>query len=243
MLSCQALADVTQRAFYYHWPVGDSDQARFGARFDELWEYSAGTPIDEPGPAPRIDVSGAGWQVLKDMQDQPIWSLAGSSVIPGPGNERPWGELLAELSPTPEVLELAQASSAELGERFVGVQVRAHPTLTHQKTLAESPVSWFIERMRESREREPGLQFFLSCDSATAESQIKDALPGVISIPKEGIYNSRRGLVESVADLALLSRAEHILAPYWSSFATVAWLMADKRMPLEDSKRTQPAQP
>lgn len=237
VLSCQAIADAERREFYYHWPTGRRGNSVFGARFDELWKYHRGIRLEEPGPEPMIGFSHRGVGDLSAVRDEPILSLTGDFVVKGYGNERDWSDLLADLEPTDEVVDTADAPLTDLAEQFVGVQVRAHPTLTHPKSLAESPVSWFIARMQELRSTDEATQFFLSCDTAEAQEAITRAVPGVVSLRKTGEYNSRRGLVEAVADLVILSQSNHILAPYWSSFAHVAWLMARKRMVYEDSAR------
>lgn len=242
VLSAQAIADVEGRTFYYHWPVGEQGGKRFGARFDELWEYSGGTPIDEPGPTPAVEFfSQHGLGDLEPVRGEPIISVIGNGALPQFGGSRLWTDMLPELRPTEEVLSLSAGPLGQLGHEFIGVQVRAHPTLTHQKTMAESPVEWFIVRMLALREEQPGVAFYLSCDVSSAEARIKEAVPGVVSLPKTGAYNSREGLIESVADLVILSRSQRIIAPYASSFAKLAWNMARQRIPFETSKQTLPA--
>ena len=66
-------------------------------------------------------------------------------------------------------------------------------------------------------------------------------MPGVVSVQKAGEYNSRQGLIESVADLVVLSQSRQIIAPYVSTFAKLAWHMARRRIPFETSKQFIPA--
>lgn len=241
VLSAQSIADVEGRTFYYHWPVGEQDGKRFGARFDELWEYSGGTAIDEPGPTPAVEFfSQSGFGDLESVRGEPVISVVGNGAIPQFGGSRHWSTMLPELRPTEEVRDLSAAPLGRLGQEFVGVQVRAHPTLTHQKTLAESPLEWFIARMLSIREERPDAVFYLSCDVWSAEERIREAVSGVVSLPKAGAYNSREGLIESVADLLVLSRSQRIIAPYASSFAKLAWNMARRRIPFETSMEILP---
>lgn len=240
VLSSQAVADAEGRTFYYHWPVGGEGEMRqFGARFDELWDYTGGISIDEPGPTPMLEFfSERGYGDLGPVRNNPVISLTGNAPIPPVGASRDWTDILADLNPTEEVRALSDGPLQELGQRFIGVQVRAHPTLTHRVTLTASPVEWFIGRMQEIRREKPDIAFYLSSDSSAATEQIKAAVPGVISMPKRGEYNSRLGLIESVADLVVLSKSKLILAPYASSFAKIAWNMAGQRMLLRTSRRT-----
>lgn len=242
VLSAQSIADVEGRTFYYHWPVGEENGKRFGARFDELWEYSGGIAIDEPGPTPAVEFfSQRGFGSLEPVRGEPVISVIGNGALPQFGGSRHWSNMLPELRPTEEVRGLITEPLSSLGRNFIGVQVRAHPTLTHQKTLAESPVEWFIARMLAIREERPEARFYLSSDVSSAEERIREAVPGVVSLPKEGEYNSREGLIESVADLVILSRSQRIIAPYVSSFAKVAWHMARRRIPFETSMEVLPA--
>ena len=236
VLSAQSIADVEGRTFYYHWPVGEQDGKRFGARFDELWEYTGGIAIDEPGPTPAVEFfSQHGYGDLEPVRGKPVISVTGNGAIPQFGGSRHWSNMLPELRPTEEVRKLAAGPLRDVGRQFIGVQVRAHPTLTHQKTLAESPVEWFIERMLAIREERPDVRFYLSSDVSSAENRIREAVPGVASLTKKGEYNSREGLIESAADLMVLARSQRIIAPSVSSFAKLAWHMARRRIPFETS--------
>lgn len=242
VLSSQAIADAEGRTFYYHWPVGEGKTRQFGARFDELWDYTGGILIDAPGPTPMVEFfSERGYGDLEPVRNDPVISLAGNAPIPPVGASRDWTDILAELNPSEEVRALSAVPMQQLGQDFIGVQVRAHPTLTHRVTLAASPVEWFIDRMQEIRREKPDTVFYLSSDTSAATEQIKAAVPGVISMTKTGAYNSRHGVIESVADLVILSQSQLILAPYVSSFAKVAWNMARQRMPFQTSKRVFPA--
>lgn len=102
--------------------------------------------------------------------------------------------------------------------------------------MEKSPVKWFIDRMLEIQAADDSIHFFLSSDTREAEAEIASAVPRVSFIEKEGKYNSRTGLIESVADLQLLSTTDRILAPYWSSFADLAWYMSGRAMPIETSQ-------
>ncbi|WP_448263213.1 hypothetical protein [Microbacterium aurum] len=180
---------------------------------------------------------------LSEVRDEPVISVTGNTLVPGLGTGPWWGSLLQALQPTEEVADASAHVADQLGEGYVGVQVRAHPTLSHKKTLAESPVPWFIDRMNQLLRERPDLTFFLSCDYPPAQREIIEAVPNVVASTKTGEYNSRQALVESVSDLLVLSRSARILEPYASTFAKIAWLMADRSIPIENSVKSQPAKP
>lgn len=237
LLSAQAIADAESRNFYYHWPVGERGDRQFGARLDELWEYDGGTPIEKPTSiVPPLEFFGTEGDLTSIREDE-IMHVAGHRILRGFGGEVYWGDLLANMQPTEEVMALVNEVSPELEGGFISVQVRAHPTLSPSKTLELSPVSWFIDRMQAMFDQNPEVEFFLSSDTEEARAEIEARFPDVISIPKSGGYNTRDALIESTADLVMLSRSYHILAPYWSSFAELGWIMGGKAVPLEDSQR------
>lgn len=239
LLSCQAIADAEGRRFYYHWPTGERGAIRFGARLDELWNYSSGSHIDNLESIPKpLKLSGS-VDDLGSVRDDEIIHVIGDQTVAGFGGEVFWGDLLAHMKPTEQVMRLVEGAVADLGAEYISVQVRAHPSLTHAKTLEHSPVSWYVSRVLSMRDRNPDVQFFLSSDTEEAQAEISAQVPGVQRIPSSGDYNSREALIKSTADLVMLSRSSHILAPYWSSFAQLGWIMGRKTMPLEDSQRFQ----
>lgn len=231
-LSAKHVAEALGRKFSYVWPVGDG----FGARLVDLWEAAGDSSIDVPDEV-ETSMSSDDW----DLQQQRLF-VRGSSVVSGPVEKDAWLSSLRSLQPAPAVQELISGCEDRLGSGvpYVGVQVRSSPK-THQKTLDHSPVEWFERRMAEMVTEDASTRFFVSADEPAVAERLTGMFPGSVSIAKTGGYNSYRALVESAADLHVLSRSRHILGPYWSSFAQTAWLMGGKSQPLEDSVRTAAA--
>lgn len=237
MLSCQAIAEAESREFYYYWPVGEYNGARFGAHLNELWYHNWATALDKPLTTESMRFFRNNEGDLAPVRNNGIIQVTGDRAIQGFGNEAYWGDLLADMEPTDAVTEIADKVAKNLDPGYISVQVRAHPTLTHKTTLEKSPVSWFINRMQEIRDQNPGAQFFLSSDTEEARAEIAARFPDIVSVTKTGEYNSREALIQSTADLVMLSRSSHILAPYYSTFAQLGWIMGNKAMPFEDSQR------
>lgn len=237
MLSCQAIAEAEGREFYYYWPVGEYKGARFGAHLTDLWHYSWGTALDKPLSSDSLRFFRSNESDLGSVRGDAVIQVAGDRVVPGFGNEAYWGDILADMEPTDAVMELADRAAANVNPGYISVQVRAHPTLSPSTTLEKSPVSWFINRMQDIRDENPDAQFFLSSDTEEAHAEIAARFPDVVSIQKTGGYNTREALIESTADLVMLSRSSHILAPYYSTFAQLGWIMGGKSMLFEDSQR------
>jgi hypothetical protein len=232
-LSAQVIAERERRAFYYSWPVGPA----FGAAFTDLWDYRAAevpADVEPPTLTEKDDLT-----LLRDKQ---TWSVRSASPLRENGADVPWGDVLARLTPAPELAHRIDDFRREhLPGRYVGVQVRANEK-THAKTLEASPVSWFTGRMREILDADPRARFFLSCDEPGAQEQILSEFPSAVALHDKGGYNSREGIRASVVDLHLLAGATHLLGPYWSSFVDLAWIMSGKAINLETSQRTNKAQ-
>jgi len=244
LLSAAAIAEAEGRDFYYHWPITNS----FGARMSELWAPVPGEEMAAPGPEPMVtdtQVDGK-WRPasIDRMRADRVISVSTAYALRGWGGERDWTDVLAGLTVSPtvdEVIDRDFPGGTADGTTLVGVQVRAHPTLTHPLTMEKSPVEWFIARMHELQRADDSVRFFLSADTREAETAIASAVPGVSFISKTGKYNSREGLIESVADLKVLAGTSRILAPYRSSFAELAWYMSGRAMPIETSQGTKEA--
>lgn len=230
-LSCQAIAEAEKRNFYYYWPVGKE----FGARFDDLWKYQE-KELNAPGPQPYLTQWSSSTIEITPYRDKPILSLIGSQVVKGFGNEESWESLFRNLKPVDEVSAAAERILNDIGGDFVGVQVRAAEQ-AHSQTHEVSPVSWFVKRMLQMHnEAKSDTRFFLSCDDPVAQSTILSSVPNVVALRKEGGYNTREGLIESVVDLLVLAKSNYLLGPYLSSFVYLARVLSNHSQDFETSR-------
>gem|GEM_PF-1080632 len=227
ILSAHCVADHVGRSFAYYWPIGST----FGAKFSQLWEYSAAelsTPEPEPPLQSWSDVdfdAGTGPEVI---------SLEAAREITPPDGADRWEQRLAALELAPPLARASERIVDQLGGQFVGVQIRLHCTLARSVSMRNSPISWYVQRMNELRAEAPETRFFISCDNPLAQAYVLGAFPDAVALAKHG-YNSVSGLVDAVVDLSVLSRSEHILAPSMSSFAYLAWAMGGMRQDMETS--------
>lgn len=226
-LSAQAVAQAEGRDFAYAWCAGP----KFEPDLTELWDFGARQVPEQPADLTEKDD-------LTALRHEPGWVVRSASVVKGDGTERRWEDALRDLTPTPAIRSAVDRVS--ITAPFVGVQVRAND-LTHERTREASPPEWFIGRMRDFLEADPDARFFLSCDDERTQDRIRSEVPNVTALDDKGGYNTRQGVAAAVVDLHLLARSTHILAPYWSSFAYLAYAMSGGAQPLEDAMRTRPA--
>lgn len=237
-LGSRSLARWASRDFAYTWPTG----AAFGATFDELWQFgekristARSRALALRHPYRRHDLE---W--LDSARDDRIWQVRTAHALHLPPDATPWGEELQSLAPVPAIAGRVESFfSQHLAEQpYIGVMVRAH-AISNTETLRHSPVSWYIERMREVSAEHPGMRFFLSADTAQAQAEVIDAVPGTVALDDKGGYNTKAALVSSVVDLYLLAGSTHLLAPHYSSFPEIAQQLAGPSLRLETSM-TQP---
>lgn len=234
VLSGDALATATDRRFDYYWPVGPG----FGARFTELWSFQESIPA-------AVDVALRVIAPFRDpsqLVDDPaaarlrIWHLRSGSALPLPPAAPDWRQAFAGLPLKPDLADaVRELHAAEFGDQpYVGVMVRTHPN-AHELTKQHSPLSWYVDRMRELQSELGDIRFYLSCDTSAADAELRTLFRSATSLPKSGSYNSAQAIRESVVDLYLLAASCHILGPHHSSFPELAHFLTLGQVPLETS--------
>jgi hypothetical protein len=236
VLGSRSLAQLEHRTFFYTWHTGKE----FGARFDELWQVNDSVIPRTTARllALRYPFRDEKLRWLDDStRSERVLQIRTPHALHLPAAAAPWDDELRALRPVGEVSDRVNAffDSTFSGAPYVGVMVRAHPR-SHETTLRESPIGWYIERMREIRADRPDIAFFVSADTIEAQESITSAIPGSRALTGKGGYNTRRALQSSVADLYLLAGSTHLLGPYFSSFPELAQKLAGPALRLETSR-------
>ncbi|GAA2726824.1 hypothetical protein [Cellulomonas aerilata] len=235
VLGAKSLAELEGRRFAYVWPTGKL----FGPRFSDLWHYRGLTVPRAVSRAlayryPYVDESLT-W--LDDRKrTETLWQIRTGSPLRLPPEARPWQDELRALTPVPEVAGAVTRFYDEnlRGEPYIGVMIRAH-AVSHARTREASPVEWYLRRMAEIVERDPGTRFFLSCDVPEVQRRVMDAFPTCVAQQGKGGYNSVAGVRSALVDLYLLACSGYILGPYFSSFVHLAEHLAGDRLTFETS--------
>ena len=235
VLGARSLARLEERRFFYTWHTG----ADFGSRFDELWDIEE-TQVSRTTARllsvryPWRDEKLA-WIDTRARRER-VWQIKTPHSLVLPTAATPWESELQALHPAKligaHVHDFFDAHLA--GDPYIGVMVRAHQN-SHPVTLAESPLSWYVERMLQLRRLHPGIRFFVSADTREVQDTIVDTVPGSVALIDKGGYNTRAGLSSAVIDLYLLASAGHLLAPHYSSFPELAQKLAGPELALETS--------
>lgn len=233
-LGSRSLARWADRDFAYVWPTGPD----FGATFDELWQFGEKrvSTLRSRMLEPRHPYRDHTLDWLDEAADDSTWQIRTAHALHLPEGARPWGEELRSLTPAPAIADRVTSFATQhlAGEPYIGVMVRAH-AISNTQTLELSPVSWYVDRMKQLRDEHPGIRFFLSADTPDAQTEVLSAVPGTVALEDKGAYNTKAALLSSVVDLYLLAGASHLVAPHYSSFPEVAQQLAGSGLKLETS--------
>lgn len=234
VLSSQVLAASTGRAFSYVWPTGRP----FGARLDQLWhtDLTALSPLRSRLLSLRHPYRDAGLEWMPEAAGDDLWQIRTSQPLALPEGPDAWHPLLRALRPVDEVASHVNRVFDEhfRGAPYVGVMVRTH-AISHENTLRESPLEWYLDRLSEIRRDHGPIPFFVSADTVEAQDRLVAAFPGTVGLGDKGPYNSLQALRLSLADLYLLAGSTHIVGPHYSSFPELALYLAGPSIRLETS--------
>lgn len=239
-LSAKSLSEFAGRDFSYVWPITESFRPALTDlwMFDEHSEMSWSDSVELARTHPFVDHS---YDFLgSEASDSEVWHVRSGSALNLRPPASPWAQGLRDLDPVPWITKrVRDIHKGNFDSHpYVGVMIRAH-VLSHAKTLEASPVSWYLDRMKEIQANQPDVRFFLSCDVVKAQEEVLRAFPDAVAQSDKGVYNSAEGVKSSVVDLYLLGSANHMLVPYWSSFPDLAWELSDRKISKETS-RTMP---
>ncbi|WP_199220428.1 hypothetical protein [Homoserinimonas hongtaonis] len=233
VLGAQSLAELEDRAFAYVWPTG----RLFGPRFDQLWDFTA--PVVSRAVSRGLArVFPYGDETLDWITDESrrrlLWQIRTGSPIALPAAARPWQERFRALRPTAEIADRVEQLFDERlrGVPYAGVMIRAH-SVSHARTLAASPVEWFLAKLTEVRRHNPGVIFYISCDRPDVQEAVMAEIPGCVAQADKGDYNTTAGVISSIVDLYLLAASGYLIGPHFSSFVHLAEHLAGDRLTFE----------
>ena len=234
VLGAQALARFEGRSFRYVWPTGRA----FGARLDELWEFHARRwPTAMSRALERsFPYRDAGLEWIDDAaRRERVWQIRTPHALALPPGAPSWQASLRALQPVERIRRrILELSAASAGRPYLGVMIRTH-SVSHDATLRESPVEWYLDRIEEIRSERPDLGLYVAADTDAAFVQVARRFPDCVGQTDKGAYNSRPAVQAAVADLYLLAGSCHILGPHYSSFPELSRYLSGTAVALETS--------
>ncbi len=141
------------------------------------------------------------------------------------------------LKPSANIEKKGKQLFSQLNENTVGVHVRR---TDHTEAIANSPLSLFIDKMKQELQENPKTGFFVATDDALVKKELREGLPEATLIFNEsGIIdrNSKEGLEDAFIEMLSLSRCRKIIGSYNSTFSLIPSYIGN--IPLEVVKKGQ----
>lgn len=129
-------------------------------------------------------------------------------------------DLRALFVPTDEVQCDIDKITKQYSAQTIGVHIRR---TDNNKSIKSSPISAFEKRMQTELEKNPNTTFYVASDDNEVKKYLKKQYPpNVITIFEDTSRNSLEGMRFAVVDLFCLSKTNHIIGSYYSSYSHIA---------------------
>lgn len=177
--------------------------------------------------------------LIRDNFDFASWAKNANTYMAsylafGECDDKLYGQLFKPLKSIGEVIEKRKEAFSEY---TVGIHIRRTDNL---KSIANSPIELFYERMDDEIRLNPGAKFYLASDSEKDKQLLSERYgERIIVSPKKATRNSIGGMKEAVADLYTLASTRKIYGSFASSFSEMAAQLGGQ--PIKILKKQQTA--
>lgn len=122
--------------------------------------------------------------------------------------------------PTDEIQCDIDKITKQYSAHIIGVHIRR---TDNNQSIKNSPISAFEKRMQTELEKNPNTTFYVASDDNEVKKYLKEQFPhNVITILEDTSRNSLEGMRFAVVDLFCLSKTNHIIGSYYSSYSHIA---------------------
>ncbi len=239
----QAISNVT---FHYYWPCDEG----LKATFEDLFEPLPNVPIRPLNRRLKIIMLSQHWpRIFRHLlwrfyrlflyrhilSDKEIRNLKKEDNIQSLYHILPNQPILLTsceefgpndiyfryFQPVITIQERIAAIQSTFPPVIYGIHIRQTDQII---SIKYSPVSLFMDKMKEILETQPDAHFYLSTDDPTVERRFLDIFGDKIIRIKHKSFerNSLKGMQEAVMDMYLLSKTSKIYGSYWSSYNQAA---------------------
>lgn len=110
-----------------------------------------------------------------------------------------------------------------------GVHIRR---TDNKDSIEKSPLELFIKRMREEIIKDPEAQFYVASDDPSVKEQLLQIFGKKHVVIPTGIIDrdSEEGISQALIEMCTLSKTNHILGSYYSSFSEIASSMGNVKL-------------
>ena len=216
-----------------------------GARFQELFELS--------DKVKNVEVIDARWQDYiydrprrrnlwlpylyqrfafdERLYERKIYREGTDTILPYLQSARNpylvfWAEL-PQVDYNTDCLRLIRPIALQVAERtksFSGNTIGVHIRRTDNiRSIQNSPLTLFIEKMRQELATHPDVKFYVASDSMQEKQELANLFPDkIITVWKETNRSSRQGIEEALVELYTLAATRKILGSAGSSYSMLA---------------------
>jgi len=236
--SALALGRVLERPVHVLWKLGRSLNCRLDELFEPLPGVASVTYVHDNRPLGKLSLRVrqklADWRGVDTWRRQELYSIRQDATallerarrsdelrIRGDTRFFAKGRLYADFRPVPVLATRILAASEGL-EAAVGVHVRR---TDHAEAIRLSPLSAFVEALREERRREPGVKIFVSTDDPEVLRTLREELGEALrhNPPEAFDRSDPRAIENAVVDLWCLASCRFLLGSHGSTFTEAAW--------------------
>ena len=127
---------------------------------------------------------------------------------------------LQYLTPVTNVQNLINQEVQYFPDKIIGVHIRR---TDNDKSVEESPIYLFVERMKKDLLADPDIHYFLATDDPSVEEELLKLFPSrILRSKKDFTRDTKQGIIGAMVDLYCLAATKKIYGSYWSSFSSLA---------------------
>lgn len=128
--------------------------------------------------------------------------------------------------PTDEITEEIKKRCSAFTTPTFGLHIRRTDNTV---SIAESPITLFIQQIEQDLKKYPEAHFYLATDSEKVKERLRERFGNrILYSPGKADRNSIEGMKEAVAELYTLAGTHHFHGSYYSSFSDLVAVLSDR---------------
>ncbi|MGZ0017455.1 hypothetical protein [Yeosuana sp. AK3] len=132
-------------------------------------------------------------------------------------------EEINQFQPSESIQNTIDKQVFKFNKNTIGIHIRRDDNKT---SVLKSPVSLFVEKIKEELKSNIESTFYLATDDKDVEQELLDLFGTKIIVRNKVLNrNNREGIIDALIDMYCLSKTKYIYGSYWSSFSRMASLV------------------
>ena len=128
--------------------------------------------------------------------------------------------------PTDEIIDEIKKRCSAFTTPTFGLHIRRTDNTI---SIAESPITLFIQQIEQDLKKYPEARFYLATDSEKIKERLRELFGNrILYSPCKANRNSIEGMKEAVIELYTLANTNYFHGSYYSSFSDLAAILSDR---------------